>query len=44
MGTFTLSKKNKAFTEFTKVKEPWPQNVYKSESFVVWMLLGMLHC
>jgi len=27
MGTFTLSKKNKAFTHFAKVKEPWPQNV-----------------
>jgi len=27
MGTFTLSKKNKAFTDFTKVKEPWPQEV-----------------
>jgi len=27
MGTFALSKKNKAFTDFTKVKEPWPQKV-----------------
>jgi len=27
MGTFTLSKKNKAFTDFAKVKEPWPQEV-----------------
>jgi len=27
MGTFTLSKKNKAFTDIAKVKEPWPQKV-----------------